>query len=182
MWLGFDACLERDVAVKLMHAEAATDPAAMRQWLQEARSMSRLTHLSIGPVFEADMHAQQPYRVFEYVRGPALVQHLKARGALRAVEVVAMVVGVLDALHNAHAAGVVDRDLKPSNIRVTGNGRQVAKPKLTQERPQADDIRNPPPRGIESSGKAIVTQEHPRKCLRHSDRPEVNQSGEATLS
>ena len=123
VWLAFDARLEREVAVKLMHADAATDSAAVHQWLQEARSVSRLTHPNIVPVFEADMHAQQPYLVFEYVPGPTLSQHLKSRGALPAAEAVAMMVGVLDALHTAHAAGVVHRDLKPSNILVDGGGR-----------------------------------------------------------
>ena len=123
VWLGFDARLEREVAVKLMHAEAATDPEAGHQWLHEARSVSRLTHPNIVPVFEADMHAQQPYLVFEYVPGPTLSQHLKARGALSATDAVAMMVGVLDALHTAHTAGVVHRDLKPSNVLVDGGGR-----------------------------------------------------------
>ncbi len=123
VWLGFDARLEREVAVKLMHADAAADPAAARQWLQEARSVSRLTHSNIVPVFEADLHEHQPYLVFEYVPGPTLAQHVKARGALPATEAVAMMLGVLDALHAAHAAGVVHRDLKPSNILVDGAGR-----------------------------------------------------------
>ena len=123
VWLGFDARLEREVAVKLMRAAAAADPAAVSQWLQEARSVSRLTHPNIVPVFEADLHEHQPYLVFEYVPGPTLAQHLKARGALAATEAVAMILGVLDALHAAHAAGVVHRDLKPSNILVDANGR-----------------------------------------------------------
>lgn len=60
VWLGFDARLEREVAVKLMRADAAADLAAARQWLQEARSVSRLTHSNIVPVFEADLHEHQP--------------------------------------------------------------------------------------------------------------------------
>ena len=123
VWLGFDARLEREVAVKLMRADAAADPAAVSQWLQEARSVSRLTHPNIVPVFEADLHEHQPYLVFEYVPGPTLAQHLKARGALPATEAVVMMLGVLDALHAAHGAGVVHRDLKPSNILVDGAGR-----------------------------------------------------------
>ena len=123
VWLGFDARLEREVAVKLMHADAAADPVAVSQWLQEARSVSRLTHPNIVPVFEADVHEMQPYLVFEYVPGPTLAQHLKARGALPAHEAVALMLGVLDALHAAHSAGVVHRDLKPSNILVDNAGR-----------------------------------------------------------
>ncbi|MEP7296204.1 MAG: HDOD domain-containing protein, partial [Burkholderiales bacterium] len=123
VWLGFDARLEREVAVKLMRADAAADPSAVSQWLQEARSVSRLTHPNIVPVFEADVHGQQPYLVFEYVAGPTLLQQIKTQGAMPAHKAVSMLVGVLDALEAAHAAGVVHRDLKPSNILVDGAGR-----------------------------------------------------------
>ncbi|HEV7913368.1 MAG TPA: HDOD domain-containing protein [Albitalea sp.] len=123
VWLGFDPRLEREVAVKLMRPAADTDAAAVHQWLQEARSVSRLTHPHIVPVFEADLHDRQPYLVFEYVPGRTLAEHLRARGALPPREAVQLMVGVLDALQAAHAAGVVHRDLKPSNILVDGTGR-----------------------------------------------------------
>jgi eukaryotic-like serine/threonine-protein kinase len=123
VWLGFDKRLEREVAVKLMRSEAAADPVAVGEWLREARSVSRLTHPNIVPVFEADMHGSQPYLVFEYVPGPTLTQHLKARGALPVTEACATMLGVLDALQAAHSAGIVHRDLKPSNILVDAAGR-----------------------------------------------------------
>jgi serine/threonine protein kinase len=123
VWLGFDPRLEREVAVKLMRPAVGTDAAAVNQWLQEARSVSRLTHSHIVPVFEADMHEQQPYLVFEYVPGRTLAEHLRARGALPPREAVQLMLGVLDALQAAHAAGVVHRDLKPSNILIDGAGR-----------------------------------------------------------
>ena len=119
VWLGYDARLEREVAVKLMSGEAD----AVTQWLQEARSVSRLTHPNIVPVFEADRHGEQPYLVFEYVPGPTLSQHIRQHGAMAAHEAVVMMLGVLDALQMAHAAGVVHRDLKPSNILVDASGR-----------------------------------------------------------
>ncbi len=121
VWLAFDPRLEREVAVKLMHAGANT--LSVDQWLQEARHVSRLNHPHIVPVFEADTHNDQPYLVFEYVPGRTLSAHLRARGALPAREAAEMMVGVLDALQVAHAAGVVHRDLKPSNILVDGSGR-----------------------------------------------------------
>src|SRR5688500_17531550 len=114
VWLGFDPRLEREVAVKLMRPAAGADAVAVNQWLREARSVSRLTHPHIVPVFEADMHEQQPYLVFEYVPGRTLAEHLRSRGALPPREAVQLVLGVLDALQAAHAAGIVHRDLKPS--------------------------------------------------------------------
>ena len=123
VWLAWDSRLDRDVAVKLMPAEVSVDTPAVNQWLQEARSVSRLTHPNIVPVFEADLHAGQPYLVFEYVSGPTLTEHLRARGPLPVHDAVGMMAGVLDALHTAHAAGVIHRDLKPSNILVDAAGR-----------------------------------------------------------
>jgi serine/threonine protein kinase len=121
VWLAHDPRLEREVAVKLMRPGADTE--AVGHWLQEARSVSRLTHPHIVPVFEADVHEQQPYLVFEYVAGPTLAEQLRAKGAMPARDAVEMMLGVLDALTAAHAAGVIHRDLKPSNILVDGEGR-----------------------------------------------------------
>jgi len=123
VWLGFDARLEREVAVKVMRDALAADPYAVDQWLQEARSVSRLSHPNIVPVFEADLQGDQLYLVFEYVPGPTLAARLKTQGAMPVAQAVAMMVEVLDALATAHAAGVVHRDLKPSNILIDANGR-----------------------------------------------------------
>ncbi len=130
VWLAHDARLERDVAVKLMrsgaeHAEGRDKAdAGPTQWLHEARSVARLTHPHIVPVFEADVHEGRPYIVFEYVAGPTLAQLLRERKApLPVRDAIAMMIGVLDAVQAAHAAGLVHRDLKPSNILVDADGR-----------------------------------------------------------
>ncbi|MDO8248091.1 MAG: HDOD domain-containing protein [Rhodoferax sp.] len=123
VWLAFDPRLEREVAIKLMKVGHGSDASAIAQWLQEARSVSRLTHPNIVPVFEADVQDQQPYLVFEYVPGQTLSTVLAKRGALPPAEGVALMMDVLDALVAAHAAGVVHRDLKPSNVLVDVAGR-----------------------------------------------------------
>jgi eukaryotic-like serine/threonine-protein kinase len=123
VWLAHDPRLDREVAVKLMHPSAASDADAVASWLHEARSVSRLTHPNIVPVFEAEMHREQPYLVFEYVPGSTLSDLLRQRGAMAPRDGVQMMLGVLDALQAAHDAGVVHRDLKPSNILVGENGR-----------------------------------------------------------
>jgi eukaryotic-like serine/threonine-protein kinase len=118
VWLGFDPRLEREVAIKLMRPFAADGPQMLAEWLQEARSVSRLTHPRIVPVFEADVHEQQPYLVFEYAAGESLAEYLRQRGALPARDAVRVMLDVLDGLQAAHAVGVIHRDLKPSNILV----------------------------------------------------------------
>ena len=123
VWQAFDPRLEREVALKLLRPDPGADAALVQQWLQEARSVSRLTHPNIVPVFEADVHAGQPYLVFEFVAGQTLADLLRQRGALPPQEAVALMVDILEALAAAHAAGIVHRDLKPSNVLVDTGGR-----------------------------------------------------------
>jgi serine/threonine protein kinase len=123
VWLAFDPRLEREVAIKLLRPEQGADAAQVNQWLQEARSVSRLNHPNIIPVFEADVQDQRPYLVFEYVPGQTLAQILQQRGALPPGEAVGLMIDVLEALAAAHAAGIVHRDLKPSNVLVDASGR-----------------------------------------------------------
>jgi eukaryotic-like serine/threonine-protein kinase len=123
VWLAFDPRLEREVAIKLMKPAAQQDHNAVNQWLQEARSVSRLTHTNIVPVFEADVQDNQPYLVFEYVPGQTLAQQLAQHGAMLPAQAVAVMQDVLGALVAAHASGVVHRDLKPSNVLMDSGGR-----------------------------------------------------------
>ena len=125
VWLAFDPRLEREVAIKIMRGNQGVDGQALAQWLQEARSVSRLTHANIVPVFEADVQDHQPYLVFEYVAGQTLAQLIRKQGALPAADTVRVMVDVLDALVVAHAAGVVHRDLKPSNILINATGKAL---------------------------------------------------------
>lgn len=122
VWLAFDPRMEREVAIKVMRPGDGSDDSAVAQWLKEARSVSRVTHPNIVPVYEADIQGRQPYLVFEYIPGRTLGQLISQRGALPPSEAVALMMDVLDAVVVAHAAGVVHRDLKPSNIVVDAAG------------------------------------------------------------
>lgn len=123
VWLAVDTRLEREVAIKVLAAGVNVAGDDLTHWLQEARSVSRLTHPNIVPVFEAEVHDGRACLVFEYVPGRTLAEHSRARGALPPHEAVALMLNVLDALQSAHDAGVVHRDLKPSNVLVDGSGR-----------------------------------------------------------
>ena len=123
VWLAFDPRMEREVAIKVMRTDSASDPQALVQWLDEARSVGRIQHPNIVPVFEADIHDRHPYLVFEYIAGKSLDQLLRERGALPPREAVALIIDVLDAIETAHGVNVVHRDLKPSNVLVDTTGR-----------------------------------------------------------
>ena len=121
VWLAHDPRLDREVALKLLNPGA--DTLAVHQWLHEARAVSRLKHPCIVPVFEADVAADQPYLVFEWVDGGTLADATRARGSWAPRDAVAVMLDVLDALAAAHAQGVVHRDLKPSNVLLGADGR-----------------------------------------------------------
>lgn len=121
VWLAHDPRLDRDVALKLLTAEA--DAHTRHEWLNEARAVSRLAHPNVVPVFEADEEDDQSYLVFEYVPGPTLYEQRKTKPSLPPREAVQLMIGVLDALAAAHAQGIVHRDLKPSNVLLGSDGR-----------------------------------------------------------
>ena len=80
VWLGFDPRLEREVAIKWMNQ--AAQASAGYDWRREARSVSRLTHPHIVPVFEADLFEGRPFLVFEYAVGDTLAERLRRDGAM----------------------------------------------------------------------------------------------------
>lgn len=124
VWLAHDPRLARDVALKLMTPQAGAN---LGDWLAEARHVAALNHPHIVAVFEADVHGSgaqaQPYLVFEYIDGAPLDRHLRTRGPFAPREAVEWSLGVLDALAQAHSAGLVHRDLKPSNLLIDAAGR-----------------------------------------------------------
>ncbi|MEX5256241.1 protein kinase domain-containing protein [Kocuria arenosa] len=119
-----DTRLQRVVAVKLMHAHLAEDPAAADRFVREARAAARLSHPHVVAVLDQG-HTREgvPYLVMEHVEGSTLRDLLRRRGALPPGEALALLEPVLDGLAAAHRAGLVHRDVKPENVLISGTGR-----------------------------------------------------------
>ena len=113
-----DERLERDVAVKVLNAKTLADVAASTRFRREALILSRLNHPNVEAVY--DFHSEQglDYLVMEYVPGASLDERLE-RGPLAENEVVSLGTQLARGLAAAHARGVLHRDLKPGNLRVT---------------------------------------------------------------
>jgi serine/threonine protein kinase len=121
VYLGFDPQLQREVAIKTMHF-ASPDPAQNRVLLGEARTVGKMRHPNIVPIFDAGEQGGDLYLVFEYVPGKNLAEFLRQSGALSPVKAIGILRPILDAVGHAHAQGIIHRDLKPSNILLDDDG------------------------------------------------------------
>ena len=117
-----DPRLERDVAIKVLPAQFATDRDRLRRFEQEARAASALNHPNILTVHDVGSHRGAPYLVTELLEGESLRERLRS-GALPASEAVELGVQVAAGLSAAHEKGIIHRDLKPENLFVTRDGR-----------------------------------------------------------
>lgn len=117
-----DDVLGREVAIKtLRSASGVTARFIDDRFRNEARAIAQLSHPGVVQVFDIDLTADPPFLVMERVAGPSLSERLNA-GPLPGSEAVALGIQIARALAAAHAAGVVHRDVKPSNILAAGAG------------------------------------------------------------
>src|SRR5438445_6567453 len=117
-----DEHLARDVAIKVLPAGTLSDPSARRHFRNEALALSKLNHPGIATIYDFDTQDRVDFLVMEYIPGMTLSEKLAGR-PLAEKEVLALGVQLAEALAAAHAEGVVHRDVKPGNLRVTGDGR-----------------------------------------------------------
>ena len=118
-----DTRLDREVALKVMHAELARDEDFVRRFIGEAKSVARLSHQNVVAVFDQGADGPFLYLTMEYVPGRTLKQLLRDSGRFSPATALEIMAGVLDGLAAAHASGIVHRDVKPENVLVTADGR-----------------------------------------------------------
>ncbi len=110
--------LGRDVAVKILHPELASNPDAVRRFHREARVATKLEHPNLVQVllFGEMPNGEGLYLVMEYLEGRSLTQVLRNEGALPVSRALHVALQICDAVGAAHTQGVVHRDVKPENV------------------------------------------------------------------
>lgn len=129
VWRGRDELLDRDVAIKQIvlapMASATEARASYERTLREARTAARLSHPGVVTVFDVVEEDGSPWIVMELVRARPLDQVIAEDGPLPPARAAQLGLGLLEALKSAHAAGVLHRDVKPSNVLISPDGKAV---------------------------------------------------------
>jgi TolB-like protein len=116
-----DARLTRDIALKMLPADVASDPERLARFSREARAVAALNHPHIVTIFSIEESNGVPFMTMELVEGRSLEQVLAA-GGLSLTRFFAIGIALADALSAAHSKGIVHRDVKPANVMVGDDG------------------------------------------------------------
>jgi serine/threonine-protein kinase len=116
-----DSALKRDVALKVLPADVASDRERLARFQREAEVLASLNHPRIAQIYGLERSGDTLALVMELVDGEDLAQRI-ARGPIALDEAIPLAIQVAEAIEAAHAEGVIHRDLKPANIKIRRDG------------------------------------------------------------
>jgi serine/threonine-protein kinase len=120
VYLAEDLRLNRKVALKFLSSDFISDSWAKRQLIKEAQAVAMLDHPNICAVYGFEETGEHSFIVMQYIEGETLSELI--RHGLTSNQLVALAQQIVSALGNAHAHGIIHRDVKPKNIMVTPSG------------------------------------------------------------
>jgi serine/threonine protein kinase len=118
VYRAIDTKLRREVALKILPSKFASDPSRLARFEREAHLLASLNHPNIAAIYGLEQAGGIRFLVLELVEGQTLGELLKS-GAVAVPESLRIAVGIAEALEAAHEKGVVHRDLKPGNVKIT---------------------------------------------------------------
>ena len=161
VWDAVDDILGRPVAVKILHPHLAADESFRERFRREAIAAARLAHPNVVATFDTGTDEGITFIVMELVEGSTLRQILNEAGPMAPARVVPVGAQVADALHYAHRAGVVHRDVKPANILICPDGRvKVADFGIAKAVEESEPDRPSPSEALTGTGSIIGTAQY----------------------
>jgi serine/threonine-protein kinase len=129
VYSAFQVGLDRMVAIKVVHSFLARDPNFLARFQREAQAVAELRHPNIVQVHDFNVHSGRPYMVLEYIDGvtlgSAMDSRMRENRALDLSETIWLMQGLCSAVNYAHSQEIVHRDITPSNVMLTTDGRVV---------------------------------------------------------
>ena len=123
LYRALDRKLNRQVAIKLLHAQFSGDPTFSERFLREARHMARLDHENIIRIHAVEEEQGSLYLVMEYFPGKDLRHFIRSPERMSLRQTVTTCLQVINALAYAHEQGIIHRDIKPGNIMLDKHGK-----------------------------------------------------------
>jgi len=119
---GIDTMLEREVAIKMLKPELASQPEIVERFRTEAVTLAKLNHPNIATLYSFVRQNEDYFMVMEFVRGQTLDDVIKKFGAIDCNRAIVLLCQALEGIDHAHRMGIVHRDIKPANIMLTDSG------------------------------------------------------------
>jgi len=119
---GQDVMLKREVAIKVLRQELASDALFLERFRREAQLHAKLSHPNVASVHAFLHEGDKQYMVMEYVAGVSLEEFVRSGGPVPVERALNIFRRALDGIAHAHHCGIVHRDIKPANIMLADNG------------------------------------------------------------
>ncbi|MFY9574986.1 MAG: protein kinase [Blastocatellia bacterium] len=119
---GVDLMLEREVAIKMLRPELASQPNVVERFRVEAVTLAKLNHSNVATLHSFFRQDEDFFMVMEFVRGETLDAVIKKQGAMKCEWAIELFCHALEGIDHAHQMGIVHRDIKPANMMLTETG------------------------------------------------------------
>jgi serine/threonine-protein kinase len=119
---GVDMMLEREVAIKMLRPELASQPQVVERFRTEAVTLAKLNHPNIATLYSFMRQGDDFFMVMEFVRGESLDDFIRRTGAMPCERAVMLFCQALEGMDHAHKLGIIHRDIKPANMMLTETG------------------------------------------------------------
>lgn len=121
-----DTRLDRNVAIKVLATTVSGDTATHERFLREARAAAAVRHTHVVTIYAVEIISDIPFLVMELVDGVTLDKYLQQSGKLAPGEIVSLSAQIAEGLASAHRQGLIHRDVKPANILLERNTKDVS--------------------------------------------------------